>query len=645
MLCRSILLALTALSACAASTPPDAAGVLPPGKGAYADFLVGQYAASRMDFPQAASAMRQALRQDPAANGLLGEAFLLELLAGNHGTASALATGVPHDPLAALLLAGSSAKAGRWKDALHRYQSIPTPDGLTKIMKPLLIAWAQRGAGQTDAALTTLQTLGNAPNLRSIYALHTALIADQADRIATAAQNYGLVQGSVGVVNLRLAQVVASWDLRSGDKVAANRVLDGLNGDLALAMVVPGLKAHLANIPVRNATDGLAEAYVNLAGALQDQQNSQQVPTAVRLRNQQTTLILLQLALQLRPDFTAARLLLSDVTDTGHNAAVALAPLASIGKSDPLYPLAAMRRAVLETRLGEDADARRLLSDLAAAYPWSAEPLLALGDLQRSGAHYKDAAASFTAALKRLPAGSPVTWLVYYDRGMAYDLSGDWPRAQADLQQALKLAPSQPDVLNYLGYSWAVRKQNLAQARQMIEQALRAVPDSGAIVDSLGYVQMRQGNPKAAVVTLTRAVQLAPEDPTINAHLGDAYAADGRRVQAMFQWRRALQLGPDASLTAELLGKLQLQTAETTTTTAPVPVNTPAAKTPEASGSSSPQPSEKPATKSPDASSPTAPAATPGAIPPGATPPAGTSPALAPTAPPAIIKPPLPAQN
>jgi len=642
MLCRSILLALTALSACAASTPPDAAGALPPGRGAYADFLVGQYAASRMDFPQAASAMRQALRQDPAANGLLGEAFLLELLAGNHGTASALATGVPHDPLAALLLAGSSARAGRWKDALRRYQSIPTPDGLTKIMKPLLIAWAQRGAGQTDAALATLQTLGNAPNLRSIYALHMALIADQANRIATAAQNYGLVQGSVGVVNLRLAQVVASWDLRSGDKAAADRVLDGLNGDLALAMVVPALRAHLATIPVRTATDGLAEAYVNLAGALQDQQNSQQVPAAVRLRNQQTTLILLQLALQLRPDFTAARLLLSDVTDTGHNAAVALAPLASIGKNDPLYPLAAMRRAVLETRLGEDADARRMLSDLAAAYPWSAEPLLALGDLQRGGAHYNDAAASFSAALKRLPAGSPVTWLVYYDRGMAYDLGGDWPRAQADLLQALKLAPTQPDVLNYLGYSWAVRKQNLPQARQMIEQALRAVPDSGAIVDSLGYVQMRQGDSKGAVATLTRAVQLAPEDPTINAHLGDAYAADGRRVQAMFQWRRALQLGPDASLTAELLGKLQLQTAETTATTARIPVNTPAASAPAASGSQPAKPSEKPATKAPEAA---APAATPGPIPPGATPPAGTSPALAPTAPPAIIKPPLPAKN
>jgi Flp pilus assembly protein TadD len=627
MLCRSVLLALTALSACAATTPPGLGGALPRSGGAYGDFLVGQYAASRMDFPQAASSMRQALRQDPAASGgLLSEAFLLELLAGNHGTASALATAVPKDPLASLLLAGSAAKGGRWKDALRRYQAIPTPDGLARIMKPLLVAWAQRGAGQTDAALATLQASSNSPNLRSIYALHMALIADQANKVAQAAQNYGLVQGSVGVINLRLALVVASWDYRSGDKVGAERVLDGLNADLALAMVVPALKARLPIMPVRTATDGLAEAYVNLAGALQDQQAAQQIPASMRFRNQQTTLVLLQLALQLRPDFTAARLLLSDVIDNGQNAAVALAPVTVVAKTDPLYPLAAMRRAVLLTRLGRKDEAHGLLTDLAAAYPWSAEPLLAQGDLQRSSGDFRAAALSYGQALKRLPAGSPVTWLVYYDRGIAYDQAGDWARAQPDLQQALTLSPNQPDVLNYLGYSWAVRKEHLAQSRHMIEQALQAIPQSGAIIDSLGYVQLQQGQADAAVATLTKAVQQEPEDPTINAHLGDALAAAGHRMQASFQWRRALQLGPDDKLQAELLGKLQLQTASTSAPATP-PVNAPATK---------PVAVAKPAEALPAGATPPAPAVTP---------PAGSSPALSPTTPPAVIKPAAPASN
>jgi tetratricopeptide (TPR) repeat protein len=562
MLGRCVLLALTALSACAATTPPGSSGAGPlPGSGAYGNFLVGQYAASRFDFPQAAAAMRNALVDDPsAASGLAGETFLLELLAGNTGTASALATAVPRDPLAQLLLAGSAARAGHWHEALRRYQSIPTPDGLTAIMKPLLVAWALKGAGQTNAALAALQTQSNAPGLRTVFALHTALIADQAGLVATAAQNYGIVQGSLTVPNLRLAELLASWDARTGDRAGADQVLDGLTPDLAMAMTVPALKKRVMTPPVPNAVDGLAEVYVNLAAAFQDEADNEQQPGA-RARGQQTVLILLQLGLQLRPDLSEARLLLSDVIDTGSNAAVAMAPLAAIGPSDPLYPLAAMREAVLLARLGQSQAARQKLQDLAAAYPTSAEPLLALGDLLRDQSDYLDAAAAYTKALALLPSGSPAAWLVYYDRGMSYDQGGDWAKAQPDLEQALKLSPGQPYVLNYLGYSWAVKRQNMPEARRMIEQALQAVPNDGAIIDSLGYVMLQQGQATQAVTTLTKAVNLEPDDPTINAHLGDAYAAAGDHLQAIFQWRRALQLGPDPDLASELLAKLQMKQA------------------------------------------------------------------------------------
>jgi tetratricopeptide (TPR) repeat protein len=561
MLCRSVLLALTALSACAATTPPSGGGYQPPGAGAYANFLVGQYAASQLDFPQAAASMREAMHDDPnAISGLAGETFLLELLAGNTGTASALATAVPRDPLAQLLLAGSAARAGRWREALRGYQAMATPDGLTTVIKPLLIAWALKGAGQTNDALATLQPLAAVPSLRTIYALHIALIADQAGLIATAAQNYGIVQGGLAAPNLRLAAIIASWDARSGDKAGAERVLDSLNPDLALAMTVPALKASVGTAPVRTATQGLAETYVNLAAAFSDEQQNDTRPAA-QLHRQQTIMILLQLALQLRPDLSEARLLLSDVMDNGHNAAVAMSPLIAIPISDPLYPLAAMRRAVLLSRLGQEDEARTLLHDLAAAYPWSPEALLALGDLLRGDSHFIEAAAAYTDALPRLPANSPAQWLVYYDRGMSYDQGGNWKLAQPDLQQALKLSPGQPYVLNYLGYSWAVKKQNLPQARQMIEQALQAVPNDGAVVDSLGYVMLQQGDTHGAVTTLTKAVTLEPNDPEINAHLGDAYAAAGQHLQASFQWRRALQLGPDADLNAALLAKLQQEQA------------------------------------------------------------------------------------
>ena len=44
---------------------------------------------------------------------------------------------------------------------------------------------------------------------------------------------------------------------------------------------------------------------------------------------------------------------------------------------------------------------------------------------------------------------------------------------------------------------------------------------------------------------LERAIELLPEDPTINDHLGDAYWRTGRLAEARYQWRRALQFKPE----------------------------------------------------------------------------------------------------
>ena len=112
-------------------------------------------------------------------------------------------------------------------------------------------------------------------------------------------------------------------------------------------------------------------------------------------------------------------------------------------------------------------------------------------------------------------------------------------------------------MLNYLGYSWADMGQNLAQARAMIDKAVQRRPNDGAIVDSLGWVMLRQGEVAEAVRTLERAVELDPEDASINGHLGDAYWAAGRKLEATYQWRRALIFNPEPDDAAKLEAKLQ----------------------------------------------------------------------------------------
>jgi Flp pilus assembly protein TadD len=257
------------------------------------------------------------------------------------------------------------------------------------------------------------------------------------------------------------------------------------------------------------------------------------------------SMLLLHLALELRPDFTAARIMMAEVMNGTHHPDAALAMLAPVSDQDPLAGVVRLNRAVLTNQAGRTDDALRELEKLSHDYPASTAPDIAAGDMLREKNRYPEAIAAYDRALAHTRAVGKEQWPTFYARGVAYERSHQWPLAEADFKRALQLQPDQPVVLNYLGYSWADQGTNLVEARQMIDTALKQRPDDGAIIDSLGWITLRQGDPQGAVKLLERAVELEPEDPTINGHLGDAYWAMGRRLEATYQWKRALSLNPE----------------------------------------------------------------------------------------------------
>ena len=224
---------------------------------------------------------------------------------------------------------------------------------------------------------------------------------------------------------------------------------------------------------------------------------------------------------------------------------------------DPRAPAGRRRPAALLDRLGNSDEALRVLEQLAADFPRQPEPLTMQANILRAKHRYPEAVVAYTKALALVPADAPGAWPLYYERGIARERSHDWPGAEADFQTALKLQPDQPFVLNYLAYSWTEQGRNLPEARRMIERAAAQRPNDGAVIDSLGWVLLRQGDTAGAVKNLERAVELEPSDPTINAHLGDAYWAAGRKLEAQFQWRRALTLNPEPEDVPKLEAKLR----------------------------------------------------------------------------------------
>jgi tetratricopeptide (TPR) repeat protein len=546
---RGLLLAITVLSACAAAADPSSGRVATRAghdapSGVFGGFLTGRFAMSEADAQSAATQFLRALATRPDDTELQQQAFIASLVAGR-SEAMQLARQLPDSQAAQLLLGQAEVRAGHWPTAEQRFRMLPR-QGLTQLLQPLLIAWSQQGDGRTDAALATLRPYVDGQQFRGIYALHAALIADQAGRSAEAAKLYRQAQIELGGMNLRLAQILASAQARHGHLGEAQRILAGLAVDAPdMSIALPALTAASMTPQVPRAMDGIAEAYLALAATLRSQNAGD------------FAMLVLRLAIDLRPDFTAARLLAADILDGQRHTENALQMLAAVANNDPLIAVVRLQRAALAERLGHSEEAMHAMQQLARDYPDSAIPAMREGDLLRGKQRFAEAIGAYDRAVARIKTPGPNDWLVFYDRGICYERSRQWTRAEADFKHALTLAPDQPFVLNYLGYSWADMGQNLAQARTMIDKAVQNRPNDGAIVDSLGWVMLRQGDVADAVRTLERAVELEPEDASINGHLGDAYWANGRKLEATYQWRRALIFNPAPDDAAKLEAKLQ----------------------------------------------------------------------------------------
>ena len=550
------VLALPAAPAAAsavAGAAPDASAVGPD-----AAFLNGTYALARGNVAHAAEDFLTALNRRPDDPVLLRRGFAACLLSGNPA-ALRLARALPDDDAALMLRAGVAARDGNWTAAQRLIRALPR-DGQAGVLRPLLLAWAEQGAGQTDAALATLAPDDSGAHAQAIYALHAGLIADLAGRTAVAAGFYHRAEVALHGGDLRSGQIFASFDARHGKRGPALRRLAALaHATPEFAIALPGLVGSLAHRPIGSAAAGMAEAFLGLGATLRasDQPES--------------ALLMLRLALAARSDFAAARLLAADILaaqireppadGSPEPAREALALLAGIPVNDPLAAVAQLQTADVLRRLGRSQEAMQLLRRLARIAPDSPLPLAEQGDILRETGHFRAAVAAYTQALARAGTAGKADWAMYYDRGVAYDRAGDWPKAEADFKRALQLSPNQPLVLNYLGYSWADRGDHLAAAERMIETANRQLPDNAAVTDSLGWVRLRQGKIAQAVDLLQRAAELAPLDATINFHLGDAYWAAGRKIEARYQWQRALTLHPAPAEAARLQKRLLRDTA------------------------------------------------------------------------------------
>lgn len=228
----------------------------------------------------------------------------------------------------------------------------------------------------------------------------------------------------------------------------------------------------------------------------------------------------------------------------------ALAYYAQVGPGERYMP-AQMRRAHLLADMGQLDAARRQLSTAKATTPEDKVQLvIAEAGLLREA---KQPQAAFDLLEKAL-AGQPDDPDFLYETALFAERLGRMDVLETNLRKLIVLRPDNAQAYNALGYSYADRNINLPEARDLIEKALQLTPNDPFILDSLGWVQYRQGDLAGALVSLESAYAKR-DDPEVAAHLAEVLWALGRTQDARRTLREAQQKYPANELLADAVKK------------------------------------------------------------------------------------------
>ena len=550
------LLSASALTACAAAAPgPALRGQVSTDSGwgdsrsAYGQFLAGQSALQNGSNAQAAAYFNEAreLGEDPGV--LVDRAFTAALLAGDVQRAATIAprggeTNEAVRRLGVLTRVVDLLASGKGRDAqtLLKSETIGFPHRPAAV---LLAPWLAAAAGDSNGAVVRPELQGDR-FVQYFGQLGQARLYEQARRYDEAETDYKALMAVENARALFVEDYGAFLERRKRhvDAVALyDSALARDPDDQGLLRVRARAAAHGSAPAMPTDKQGAAHALVACAATFASERQSQ------------FSLAYLRLALRLDPKRDDAWLLVGDLLAQDDDDAGAREAYAKVPSGSPRYVAAQSKLAWSYQTGGDKPKAIALAQQVAIAAPQDRDAQITYADLLRANERWAESAAALDPLITS-EAAKP-DWRLLYMRGIALERAGRWNDSERDLLAALKLSPDDPDLLNYLGYSWIDRGEHLPEAIAMVQKAVEARPQSGAMLDSLGWGYYRQGDYKTAVAKLEQAVELEPGDPDVNGHLGDAYWRIGRQVEARYQWQRVLSLEPDEKQKAEALAKLK----------------------------------------------------------------------------------------
>lgn len=517
-----------------------------PGYGNAGSYLAAHYARDVGDVNAASYFFSHSLGHNPYDEQLMKQAVRTHVLAGRMDDAAQVSENLSvlyhGTQLSHLVLLTQGLHEGKLAEAEKNLQEINSY-GLFSVIQPVLASWVALAQTGTPKEVAVSEHIRKLQIFDPLIAFQNALLFDAGNDVEKARSYYEQVAQDMDGLSYRTLLAMLNFYHRQKEDAkareifasyqsanAASPIIDGVDYEQALADAVrEGGKPFVAD-----AAEGVAEALFSMAGMLYGENVTAE------------TQLYLQLALYLVPHMPDGLLMLGSIYEEQGEPAKAMEYFNQIPGKGAIYRRAQLRAAFLLAGEDKGDKALRVLSELHRTYPKSADVLVSEGDVYRKLSKFGRAADSYTEALALGGDGlQEYQWPVLFARGISYERDGKWEKAEKDFGRALELYPDQPDVLNYLGYSWLMKGTHLNKAKAMLEQAVAERPQDAHIIDSMGWALYMLGDYKGALEYLEQAVNLMPSDPVVNEHYGDALWQSGRRNEARFQWERALYFGPE----------------------------------------------------------------------------------------------------
>jgi len=514
-------------------------------------FLAGQQAFRDMRTEQAARFFLDASESEWGNPAIVEQAFIALTADGRIEDAAALAQHLieidPTNEIARLLLGTLAIKERRYTSAIKQLDNVKNGN-FTTITAIILKAWALIGEDKFTSSQILLDELSKA-GLDNFLLFHRTLMADVAGNKELALK-YAMQTYENDAYVSRVVETYARILANSSKFSQAQSIIaEYKKKNLAHPLIDEVSKKIDAKIrPGKTAStvqEGASEIYHGIGVALSNEGRNE------------LAMLFFQLGIYLNPNAQMTIMALAQLLERAELYEEANKIYSQLNKNLAFKSSAMINIAQNLDAMGDRDEAIRKLKNIVVISPDNLDAISALGDLYRYDEKYSLAIKAYSKALKIVGGQNPRDWRFYYVRGISYERSNQWPKAEADFLMALKLNPGHPQVLNYLGYSWVDKGMNLEPALELIYQAVEASHNDGYIVDSLGWAYYKLNRIDEAVEVLEQAVDLLPNDPEINDHLGDAYWKVGRKNEARFQWTIAIDVDQKGDVTKRAEKKLQ----------------------------------------------------------------------------------------